>query len=99
MRYPLPPGQATEEGEEVSELKKLTYDLVYSAMVAATEVARLHCQDDPDLLPTIGSAIWARICEGDVYNDILKVMIQADPKFFADMLQEVLNEDKEDLYQ
>lgn len=65
---------------EIGDYRTMVTDLVYNSLKAAGEVCRLRCHTDPDLLDAIGDGILKFIADGDVFEQVIRRIVEVDPQ-------------------
>lgn len=74
----------------VADYRKLVESMVYGNLRAAGEICRLRCfaaeVPDVDLLDSIAKGIYDFLCDGDVFDQVMKTIIATDPKYVGRMI-------------
>ena len=63
--------------------------LTYNALAAAGQMCQLRCQEEPDLLDAISDGIHRFLCDGDVYEQVIRTLIETDPTLIGRCLAQV----------
>lgn len=63
--------------------------LTYNALHAAGEMCRERCKEEPDLLDAIADGIHRFLCDGDVYEQVVRTLIETDPELIGRCLASV----------
>src|SRR5215471_1971171 len=71
------------------EIRTMVHTFTLNSLRSAADVCRIRCSDDPDLLDVMARAMYEFLCDGDVYDQIVRKLVEIDPVYFGRKIGEL----------